>query len=94
MRMSNAEVMKRRNLKIKLRAFKAYSGGDIKCYCCGETIIEMLSLDHVEGGGNEHRVALGGRKDWADRTCIGGSHIRTSPQDSEWLASTATSEAP
>jgi hypothetical protein len=64
MRMPNAEVMKRRNLNIKLRVFKAYSGGDIKCYCCGETIIEMLTLDHIEGGGNAHRVSLGGRKDW------------------------------
>lgn len=30
-----------------------YYGG--KCACCGETEILFLALDHIEGGGNEHR---------------------------------------
>lgn len=30
-----------------------------KCRCCGETEPLFLSIDHVNGGGNEHRRSLG-----------------------------------
>ncbi len=30
-----------------------------KCKCCGEERIEFLSIDHVEGGGNQHRREVG-----------------------------------
>jgi hypothetical protein len=26
-----------------------------KCTCCGESIYEFLSIDHIGGGGNKHR---------------------------------------
>lgn len=29
-----------------------------KCTCCGETIPEFLSIDHINGGGNGHRKSL------------------------------------
>ncbi|HZD34901.1 MAG TPA: hypothetical protein VE130_06820, partial [Nitrososphaeraceae archaeon] len=38
----------------RLRTFvlEHYGG---KCVCCGETTIEFLSMDHIDGGGNYHR---------------------------------------
>lgn len=30
-----------------------------KCNCCGETTSEFLTIDHVDGGGAEHRRSLG-----------------------------------
>lgn len=36
---------------------KAYGN---KCACCGETMRECLSIDHIYGGGREHRHSLGG----------------------------------
>ncbi len=42
-------------MKLKADAMAAYGG---KCVCCGETEVEFLTLDHVEGGGNEKRSTL------------------------------------
>jgi hypothetical protein len=28
------------------------------CRCCGESTDELLSIDHIEGGGNQHRKAI------------------------------------
>jgi hypothetical protein len=30
-----------------------------KCECCGETQMEFLSMDHVNGGGGRERLAIG-----------------------------------
>lgn len=30
------------------------------CACCGETNIEFMCIDHINGGGEQHRKALGG----------------------------------
>lgn len=35
----------------------AYGG---KCACCSESMFEFLSIDHVDGKGNEHRKSIGG----------------------------------
>jgi hypothetical protein len=50
-----------------------YSGGDIKCACCGERRLEFLSLDHINDDGASHRRTLrmegGGRfYTWLRRT--------------------------
>lgn len=37
----------------------AYGGA--YCRCCGETQLEFLTLDHVNGGGDAHRRRLEGR---------------------------------
>jgi len=50
---------------LKDAAFSAYGG--YKCACCGETTIEFLSLDHVAGGGNAHRVSVSGTKSGGGR---------------------------
>lgn len=31
-----------------------------ECACCGESRQEFLCIDHVDGGGNAHRAAVGG----------------------------------
>jgi len=30
-----------------------------KCSCCGESIIEFLTIDHINGGGGKHRKETG-----------------------------------
>ena len=32
-----------------------YGGNPPKCACCGETIIEFLTIDHIDGNGAKHR---------------------------------------
>lgn len=55
---------KRIDRALKQEMVGAYGG---KCKCCGETIIEFLTIDHINGDGSEHRKRLGkGRKIYAD----------------------------
>lgn len=42
--------------RLKEQLVKAYGG---KCVCCGETAIEFLTIDHINGKGAEHRRQLG-----------------------------------
>jgi hypothetical protein len=42
--------------KLKLEVFNAY-GGPI-CFCCGETIVLLLSVDHINNDGAAHRREL------------------------------------
>lgn len=44
-----------RSKKPKLEAFNHYG---CKCSCCGETIVDFLTIDHIGGGGNQHRKQL------------------------------------
>lgn len=44
--------------KLRRDAFDAY-GGPV-CRCCGETIIEFLTIDHINGDGYKHRQEIGG----------------------------------
>lgn len=37
-----------------------YGGNPPKCFCCGESNIEFLCIDHIEGNGNSHRKSIGG----------------------------------
>lgn len=50
--MENNRQMRRR---YKQRALEAYGS---KCECCGETEPAFLCIDHVNGGGNQHRAEL------------------------------------
>ncbi len=47
---------KKRRVRLKGRILAAYGGA---CACCAETATEFLCIDHVDGGGNEHRRYLG-----------------------------------
>lgn len=49
-KIKNWHVINRRNLKIAAISF--YGG---KCTCCGETELDFLTIDHVNGGGRQHR---------------------------------------
>jgi len=31
------------------------------CQCCGESHIEFLEIDHIDGAGNEHRRSIGSK---------------------------------
>jgi hypothetical protein len=42
---------------IKKRIFDHYGRA---CVCCGETNVEFLTIDHINGGGVKHRKSLGG----------------------------------
>jgi hypothetical protein len=37
------------------RVLSHYSGGSMRCACCGEDEIEFLGIDHVHGDGAQHR---------------------------------------
>ena len=52
------EKKRQNRYKLKLKIFNAY-GGPI-CTCCGETTINFLCIDHMNGGGQEHRRTIGG----------------------------------
>lgn len=41
--------------KLRLDVLRHYSHGNPCCACCGETILEFLTIDHVHGGGSHAR---------------------------------------
>ncbi len=45
--------------KWRLAALRKYGGFPPYCACCGENELEFLSIDHVDGGGTEHRKKVG-----------------------------------
>ena len=47
------ERAKNKNNKLKIETFSHYGGN--RCACCGETHIEFLQLDHINGGGARDR---------------------------------------
>jgi len=55
------EKRRARDRRIKLAVILAY--GSI-CACCGESNEAFLTLDHVEGGGNQHRKMNGSLNSW------------------------------
>lgn len=48
-----------RKREIKLEVLSHYSKGKIECAHCGEKEFKFLSIDHIHGGGAEHRKKLG-----------------------------------
>jgi hypothetical protein len=46
--------------KVRLEALQAYGGEIPACICCGEATLLFLSLDHINGGGRQHRQETGG----------------------------------
>lgn len=53
------EKFKRSAFRRKYRVLSHYSNGTLVCACCGESYIEFLTLDHIEGNGAQHRKELG-----------------------------------
>jgi hypothetical protein len=51
----------RRNRFMRLLVLKHYGGDPPRCACCGEAFAEFLSLDHIAGGGRQHRKTIATR---------------------------------
>jgi hypothetical protein len=51
-----ASVLKAWHTRLKAEVIAAY--GD-KCACCGESRLSMLTIDHIDGKGNDHRREIG-----------------------------------
>lgn len=51
-RAKSVAYLAKARVKIRERYGKA-------CVCCGESASELLTLDHIGGGGNKHRKSLG-----------------------------------
>jgi hypothetical protein len=47
---------RQRHQELRMMVFNAY-GGPV-CSCCGEDCLHFLALDHINGGGGEHRRTL------------------------------------
>ena len=56
---------KKASLQLKEECLEHYGR---KCSCCGETIIQFLTLDHEYGNGNNHRKKL-------FKHNVGGAHM-------------------
>ena len=52
-------VAKKANLAIRVRVLEHYGDGRATCIRCGFSDIRALSIDHIAGGGAEHRRAVG-----------------------------------
>lgn len=52
----NSQKYHERYMNLKREFIEAYDG---KCYCCGETAIAFLTLDHIHGGGYKERLKEG-----------------------------------
>lgn len=46
------------HLSTKQRVVLYYSNGTMKCACCGEDHLEFLTINHMHGGGVQHRKRL------------------------------------
>lgn len=45
--------------RAKREALVAYSADPPFCQCCKETIVEFLTIDHINGDGKQHRAEIG-----------------------------------
>jgi radical SAM protein with 4Fe4S-binding SPASM domain len=44
--------------RVKLAVLAHYGSPEGGCVCCGETTYEFLQIDHIDGGGNAHRLEI------------------------------------
>jgi len=51
-----AKTKRDRYFAVKDEVFSNYGG--YKCNCCGETTSEFLTIDHIHGGGKQHRKEI------------------------------------
>ena len=49
------EYVRKYRMKRRLEALSHYSNGKMVCLCCGESNVEFLALDHIDGGGVRHK---------------------------------------
>jgi len=65
--LNNNKATKSRDLRRKIAAFAAYGGS--RCNCCGEIILQFLTIDHIHNNGAEHRRLLGKRRGGSTMYC-------------------------
>ena len=53
------QYRKQQYMRRKMDVMSHYSNGVPKCATCGIEDIRVLSIDHVEGGGNAHKKSTG-----------------------------------
>lgn len=53
------EHMREYRKRVRLEVLSHYSGGIPRCACCGETTIEFLCIDHINGGGSRQSKKTG-----------------------------------
>jgi hypothetical protein len=63
---SNPEYIRKRRIRdnkesreIRKICLIHYSENPPKCSCCGETIFDFLTIDHIKGNGTLHREKVG-----------------------------------
>lgn len=54
----NAAHARRRRDEIKLQVLTHYSNGKLECANCGMPVYSLLTLDHINNDGGEHRRSL------------------------------------
>jgi hypothetical protein len=58
---SERQRSKKRYTEDKKIILEHYGGNPPKCACCGESRYEFLSIDHINGGGRQHRKTVHAR---------------------------------
>lgn len=61
------EKERQRQIRYRFELLSHYSGGAPECACCQESQIEFLSIDHIEGGGRQHRKEVKNLYSWLRR---------------------------
>jgi hypothetical protein len=49
------ELQRRYSTKLRNEVLNHYGDGDPHCVCCGESEFMFLAIDHIGGGGTQHR---------------------------------------
>src|SRR3990167_9174982 len=57
-----AESQRIRTRKLKAVVIAHYSNNKNDCACCGENNHKFLTIDHIKGGGNKHRIEIAKQK--------------------------------
>jgi len=47
-------------VRLRMKVLNHYSTPLPKCACCGESILEFLTIDHINNDGAKHRKKIGG----------------------------------
>lgn len=55
-REERVQKARRNRRELKMKVLGHYGG---QCDCCGEVRLEFLTIDHINGGGTEHRRSTG-----------------------------------
>lgn len=57
-RFCHRDVNNRRNRALRVKVLTHYGGSPPRCACCQEALLEFLGLDHIHGGGRQHRKTI------------------------------------